>query len=81
MLDFLTTVVGMRFGFSEASPFIRWLMKSNMTLGLAESKLVAVVLACICIMADRGYLVRWINRWYAVLIIWNLSMMWLGPGR
>jgi hypothetical protein len=65
----------MKFGFAESSPFIRWLMQSNMTAGLAESKLVAVALAVICIMADRGYLVRWINRWYAALIVWNLALM------
>lgn len=76
-LDFLTTVVGIKYGFAEASPFIRWLMHSSMTTGLAQSKLVAVALAIICVLLDRGYLVRWINRWYALLVIWNLSLMWI----
>jgi Domain of unknown function (DUF5658) len=76
ILDFLTTMVGIKYGFVESSPFIRWLMHADMTRGLAESKLVAVGLAVICVLVDRGHLVRWINRWYAVLIIWNLALMW-----
>jgi uncharacterized membrane protein YqjE len=76
ILDFLTTVVGIKYGFAESSPFIRWLMHSGMTMGLAESKLVAVALAIICVLVDRGHLVRWINRWYALLVIWNLALMW-----
>ena len=75
LLDFLTTVVAIKFGFAESSPFIRYLMSSNMVLGLAESKLVAIVLAMICIAADRGYLIRWINRWYAAVVVWNLGLM------
>ncbi len=76
ILDFLTTMVGIKYGFVESSPFIRWLMHADMTRGLAESKMVAVGLAVICVLVDRGHLVRWINRWYAVLIIWNLGLMW-----
>jgi Domain of unknown function (DUF5658) len=81
LLDFLTTVVALKFGFAESSPFIRWLMHSNMTVGLAESKLVGVGLAAMCIFFDRAYLVRWINRWYAVLVIWNLGLMWFATPR
>jgi hypothetical protein len=76
-LDFLTTAVAIRYGFAESSPFIRWLMHSNMTVGLAESKLVAIGLAILCVMSDRGHLVRWINRWYAALVVWNLGLMLL----
>jgi len=77
ILDFLTTMVGIKFGFAEASPFIRWLMHADLTTGLAESKLVAVGLAILCVLVDRGHLVRWINRWYAALIIWNLALIWI----
>ena len=76
ILDFLTTVVAIKFGFAESSPFIRWLMHSNMTMGLAESKLVGVGLAVLCVLVDRGHLIRWINRWYALLVVWNLALMW-----
>jgi len=76
VLDFLTTMVGIKYGFAESSPFIRWLMHGNQTTGLAESKLVAVGLALLCVLVDRGHLVRWINCWYAALVVWNLVLMW-----
>jgi hypothetical protein len=68
-------MVGIKYGFAESSPFIRWLMHGSQTMGLAESKLVAVGLAVLCVVVDRGYLVRWINRWYAALVVWNLALM------
>jgi hypothetical protein len=77
LLDFLTTVVAMKIGFVESSPFIRWLMSSNYTIGLAESKVIAVGLAVLCILIKKGFLIRWINRWYAVLVVWNLALMWI----
>jgi hypothetical protein len=76
-LDFLTTLVGIKFGFIETSPFIRQLMQSNVTMGLLEAKLLGVLLAVACIAVEKGHLVRWINRWYAVLVIWNLAMLFL----
>jgi hypothetical protein len=77
LLDFLTTVVAMKIGFVESSPFIRWLMSSNYTIGLAESKVIAVGLAVLCILIKKSFLIRWINRWYAVLVVWNLALMWV----
>lgn len=77
LLDFLTTVVAMKIGFVESSPFIRWLMKSDYTIGLAESKVIAIMLALLCIAINKSFLVRWINRWYAALVIWNLTLMWI----
>ena len=29
LLDFLTTMVGIRVGLAESSPFVRWMMNSN----------------------------------------------------
>jgi hypothetical protein len=81
MLDFLTTVVAVKIGFAEVSPFVRWLMRSNLAIGLLESKVVALGLAMFCIWSNRGFLVRWINRWYAALVVWNLVLMWIAnPG-
>ena len=77
LLDFLTTVVALKIGFVESSPFIRWLMSSNYTVGLAESKVIAIALAVLCILIRKGFLVRWINRWYAALVVWNLALMWV----
>lgn len=72
ILDFLTTLVGFKLGVGEASPFIRLLMHFGPTAGLAVSKFVAIALAGICIALNRQFLVRWINYWYAGLVIWNL---------
>jgi hypothetical protein len=75
LLDFLTTMVGIRLGPAESSPFIRWMMNSNPTLGLAASKVVAVLIAGICIATNRPNLIKWVNGWYAALAVWNLCLI------
>jgi hypothetical protein len=75
LLDFLTTLIGMRLGLGEASPFIRWLMHVGPATGLAFSKLVAFILGGACIWLERQYLLRWINYWYAGLVVWNMSLI------
>ena len=72
VLDFLTTLVGFKLGAGEASPFIRLLMHFGPAVGLAASKFVAISLAGICVALNRRFLIRWINYWYAGLVIWNL---------
>ena len=78
LLDFLTTAIALKLGMVEASPFIRWLMHMGTQSGLLESKLIAVLLALICLFMNRMKLVRWINRWYAALVLWNLVILWIG---
>jgi hypothetical protein len=75
LLDFLTTMVGIRVGLSESSPFIRWMMNSNPAVGLATSKLLAVVIFGICIATHRTNLIKWVNGWYAALAVWNLCLI------
>jgi hypothetical protein len=72
VLDLLTTLVGFKLGISEASPFVRSLMHFGPGIAVAASKVAAVTLAGICMALNRSYLIRWINYWYAALIIWNL---------
>jgi len=72
VLDLLTTLVGLKLGISEASPFIRSLMHLGPNFAVAASKVVALCLAGLCIGLNRSYLVRWINYWYAGIIVWNL---------
>ena len=79
VLDFLTTLVGFKLGIAEASPAIRWMTQLGTTAGLALSKFVALVLAGVCIWLNKHHLVRWINYWYAALIIWNLSVILVTP--
>jgi len=72
ILDFLTTLVGLKLGIAEASPFIRSLLHFGPSIAVAASKIVAIALAGLCIGLNRSYLLRWINYWYAALVIWNL---------
>ena len=76
LLDVLTTLVGFRFGASEASPFIAKLIHaSSPALGVAASKVVGLGLGGMCIAMNRARLVGWINYWYASLILWNLFII------
>jgi hypothetical protein len=75
LLDFLTTMVGLKLGLGEASPFIHWLMQLGPALGLAASKLLAIALGGICLWLNKQHLVRAINYWYAGLVVWNISLI------
>ena len=75
LLDFMTTLIGMRLGLGEASPFIRYLMQVGPAAGLAVSKVVAFALCGICLWTNKRHLVRWINYWYAALVVWNMFLI------
>lgn len=75
VLDMLTTMVGIRLGASEASPFVRALMEFGQTPGLLLSKLIAIGLGGLCIWVQRAHLIRWICYWYAGLVVWNLGVL------
>ena len=75
VLDFLTTLIGMKIGLGEASPFIRWLMQVDPEVGLALSKLLALILGGLCLWLNKRHLVRWINYWYAALVAWNMALI------
>ena len=75
LLDFMTTLIGMRIGLGEASPFVRYLMTWGPAAGLAASKLLAFALCGLCIWLNRRHIVRWINYWYAGLVVWNMALI------
>ena|ERR1051325_6545166 len=74
-LDYFTTLLGFRVGASEASPFISFLMHTGPAAGVLLSKVVAVVLAGICVYLQKSHLLRRANYWYAALIVWNLFVI------
>ena len=82
LLDVVTTLIGLRVGLAEASPFVQTLMHLGPAAGLALSKVVAVTLAGACIWLKKRHLVRWINYWYAGLVFWNMTLIFgvLKPG-
>ena len=75
LLDLMTTVLGLRLGLGEASPFVRWLMGIGPAAGVLISKGVALALGAICLAYGRQRLVVWINYWFAALVVWNLTLM------
>jgi hypothetical protein len=75
LLDILTTLVGFRLGASEASPFVRVLVELGPALGVLLSKGIAVGLGAMCVATRRLHLIRWINYWYAGLVVWNLGII------
>jgi hypothetical protein len=75
LLDFITTVLGIRLGAAEASPFIRLLSHLGPSLGVALSKLVALSLGAVCIWLKKDRILNWITYWYAALVVWNLCVI------
>ncbi len=73
-LDFLTTMLGLRLGASEASPLVRALMcwGADPALSVAACKILAFALAGSCFWLHRPRVIRWINNWYAALVAWNI---------
>ena len=79
LLDLLTTLIGIRLGAAEASPFIRVLMHVGPSLGVVLSKVFALGLGAICIQLKKQYLIRWISYWYGCLVVWNLMVLLTVP--
>jgi hypothetical protein len=75
LLDALTTLLGFRVGLAEASPFIRMLVQVGPLTGLLADKILAVVLALVCVWSGRARLIRWVNYWYAALVTWNIVLI------
>ncbi len=75
LLDLMTTLIGLKLGLSEASPFIRMLMSIGPEFGVILSKVVGLGLGAICIALKRPRVIRLINYWYAGLIVWNLALL------
>ena len=81
VLDLITTLLGLKLGAAEASPFVRWLMTWGPSAGVVLSKCLAIGLAGFCIAIQKHHLVRWITYWYAGLVVWNLCTMLAGAQR
>src|SRR5581483_7541706 len=79
LLDFLTTLVGLKLGATEISPFVRCLIRFGPIAGVAASKIVAILLAGLCLHLDKTRLLRWVCYWYAGLVVWNICIILASP--
>jgi len=80
LLDLLTTILGIRLGAAEASPFIRMLMHAGPAVGVIASKVLALGIGALCVYVNKAHVIRWISYWYGALVIWNLMIMLAAPG-
>jgi hypothetical protein len=74
-LDFMTTVAGFRIGGVEVSPFVRWLTEMGPVIGIALAKLLAFVLAGICLWFRKERVILWVNYFFAALVLWNTGQI------
>jgi len=81
LLDLLTTLVGIRLGAAEASPFIRLFMHAGPAVGILASKALALALGAFCVYARKNHLIRWATYWYSGLVVWNLMIMLVSASR
>jgi len=75
LLDVLTTLIGFEKGLTEASPFVRFLVQFGPMTGLFASKAIAIMLAGFCVWSGRYQVIRYINYWYAALVLWNVALI------
>jgi hypothetical protein len=75
ILDLLTTIIGLRLGVSEASPFIRSMISFGPGVAVLLSKGFAVALVLLCLTLNRRALIRRINYGSAALAVWNLCIL------
>ena len=75
LLDALTTLTGFSLGAQEGSPFVQALVRWGPVIGLFACKVVALAVVAVCFWLGRPYLVRWINYWYAALVLWNVCII------
>jgi hypothetical protein len=73
VLDFMTTLIGLRMGGAELSPFISWLMETTSPVtGLTMVKLLGCAMAGFALWAGRDRLIRRVNYVFAAIVLWNV---------
>jgi hypothetical protein len=81
VLDFVTTLLGLKLGANEASPFVAVLMHAGALPGVLMSKVLALGLGAICLWLGKSRLLRRANYWYAAVVFWNLVVTLAAAGR
>lgn len=73
LLDFLTTMAGLRIGANEASPFIAWMMRLTTPFaGLMIAKCIALGWCALCLYRRKPFAIRLANYFFGAVVLWNL---------
>jgi len=75
MLDFLTTLIGLRMGAGESSIFLARLMQVGPVAALLIAKLFAAFLVTAALRLQRPRIVVFLNFWFAAVVTWNLALI------
>jgi hypothetical protein len=75
LLDLITTLIGFRLGGAEVSPVARRLTDIGPAAGIALTKGLAFLIACICIWFHKRQVIRWANYYFAALVLWNVGQL------
>jgi hypothetical protein len=75
LVDFLTTVVGLKWGAQELNPFIQHVMRMGPLEGLLACKLIILMMGSLVIWYQRHRVILVVNYLFAVLVVWNLSQL------
>jgi hypothetical protein len=74
-LDIVTTLMGLRVGAGEASPFIGRLMHMDPVAALLIAKIYAVLLVALALRYKKPRLVVFLNYWFTAVVTWNLGVV------
>jgi hypothetical protein len=74
LLDILTTLLFLTSGVKEANPVVRLAMAATHSplVGLLILKVLALAFALYCVFTARARVLKRINLFFALLVIWNL---------
>lgn len=78
ILDVLTTMIALRNGGFETNPIVKQFMSFGPAEGLIAAKLVVVAIAAMMLCWQRYRVVSLANYVYAVVVCWNLTVLFLG---
>lgn len=79
LLDFLTTVVGLKWGAHEMNPFILQFMQMGPLVGLIACKLLILTMGAVIVWLQRHRVILFVNYLFGFLVVWNLMQLLVIP--
>ena len=79
LMDLLTTLAFLAHGGREMNPLVAALLQMHPLIGLAAAKGFAIALAVYSVLGGRETLLKRVNAFYAVVIVWNTVAIISGP--